>query len=87
MNAEALHDEQLITLLKQGDKAAEQTLYERYKPVVRSRARTYFLVGADHEDLVEVAKSLFGIIPAEEISDEKIKEERVRNRYGIEFDD
>ena len=48
-----LPDEQLLALIKNGDEMAEETLYTRYKQVVRSRARTYFLVGADHEDLLQ----------------------------------
>jgi len=46
-------DEALITLLRGGDTEAERVLYERYKQTVRSRAHTYFLIGADHEDLVQ----------------------------------
>ena len=46
-------DEQLIELLRCGDEEAERLLYERYKQTVRSRAHTYFLIGADHEDLVQ----------------------------------
>ena len=45
-------DEQLIVKLREGDAEAERLLYERYKQTVRSRAHTYFLIGADHEDLV-----------------------------------
>ena len=46
-------DEQLIQMLRKGDEEAERQLYERYKQTVRSRAHTYFLIGADHEDLVQ----------------------------------
>ena len=46
-------DEQLIALIREGDTLAEETLYTRYKQVVRSKARTYFLVGADREDLIQ----------------------------------
>ncbi len=46
-------DEQLIDRLRAGDGEAERLLYERYKQTVRSRAHTYFLIGADHEDLVQ----------------------------------
>ncbi|MDO4852120.1 MAG: RNA polymerase sporulation sigma factor SigH [Clostridia bacterium] len=46
-------DEQLIEQLRAGDEDAERLLYERYKQAVRSRAHTYFLIGADHEDLVQ----------------------------------
>ncbi len=46
-------DEVLLERLRAGDAEAERLLYERYKQTVRSRARTYFLIGADHEDLVQ----------------------------------
>ncbi len=46
-------DEQLLARIKAGDEEAERLLYERYKQLVRSRAHSYFLIGADHEDLVQ----------------------------------
>ena len=46
-------DEQLISRIREGDGEAERLLYERYKQLVRSRAHSYFLIGADHEDLVQ----------------------------------
>ncbi len=46
-------DEQLLARIRQGDEEAERLLYERYKQLVRSRAHSYFLIGADHEDLVQ----------------------------------
>lgn len=46
-------DEELILRLRAGDAEAERLLYDRYKQTVRSRAHTYFLIGADHEDLVQ----------------------------------
>ena len=46
-------DEQLIARIRTGDAEAERLLYERYKQLVRSRAHSYFLIGADHEDLVQ----------------------------------
>ena len=50
---ETLSDEDLIRLLREGDVLAEEALYARYKQVVRSKARTYFLVGADREDIIQ----------------------------------
>ena len=49
----AFTDEALITSLRDGNKLAEETLYARYKQVVRSKARAYFLVGADREDIIQ----------------------------------
>ncbi len=46
-------DEQLLARIREGDDEAERLLYERYKQLVRSRAHSYFLIGADHEDLVQ----------------------------------
>ncbi len=53
LSYQADSDEQLIERLRAGDAEAERVLYERYKQTVRSRAHTYFLIGADHEDLVQ----------------------------------
>ena len=36
-----------------GDVSAEEYLLDKYKNFVRSKARSYFLVGADHEDIVQ----------------------------------
>ena len=49
----SLSDEEIVTLCHEGDTAAEEYLLTRYKNFVRSRARGYFLIGADHEDIVQ----------------------------------
>ncbi len=46
-------DDELLARIRAHDGEAEQLLYERYKQLVRSRAHSYFLIGADHEDLVQ----------------------------------
>ena len=38
---------------RNGDVQADEVLYERYKNVVRLKARPYFLIGADREDLIQ----------------------------------
>jgi RNA polymerase sigma factor, sigma-70 family len=53
MSMNAPTDEQLLARIREGDDEAERLLYERYKQLVRSRAHSYFLIGADHEDLVQ----------------------------------
>lgn len=50
---EEMTDETLIELIRAGDTLAEETLYTRCKQVVRGKARTYFLVGADREDIIQ----------------------------------
>jgi len=46
-------DEELIALSRQGDRTAEDLLYEKYKQFIRARARSYYLVGADREDIIQ----------------------------------
>ena len=46
-------DEQIVDMSHNGDSAAEEFLLDKYKNFVRSKARSYFLVGADHEDIVQ----------------------------------
>lgn len=48
-----LGDEELILKLRNGDEMAEETLLKRYKPLVLSRARAYYLTGGDRDDLVQ----------------------------------
>ena len=52
-NYETLSDEELLSLHRAGDARAEEALYARYKQIVRSKARMYFLVGADREDIIQ----------------------------------
>ena len=46
-------DEEIALLAQQPDGAALEYLLNKYKNFVRSRARSYFLIGADHEDIVQ----------------------------------
>ena len=48
-----LTDERIVELSHDGDASAEEYLLDKYKNFVRSKARSYFLVGADHEDIVQ----------------------------------
>jgi RNA polymerase sporulation-specific sigma factor len=48
-----LTDEQIVQLCHEGDSMAEEYLLNKYKNFVRSKARSYFLIGADHEDIVQ----------------------------------
>lgn len=55
-----LADEELVKLSHDGDELALEYLIERYKYFVRSKARSYFLVGADHEDIIQ--EGMIGLI-------------------------
>lgn len=46
-------DEKLVNLSRSGDKAAENYLLTRYKSIVRMKARAFFLVGGDSDDLIQ----------------------------------
>ncbi len=46
-------DEEVAVLAQQGDGLALEYLLNKYKNFVRIKARSYFLVGADHEDIVQ----------------------------------
>ena len=49
----AMTDEDVVARCRQGDTMAEEYLLNKYKNFVRSKARSYFLIGADHEDIVQ----------------------------------
>ncbi len=48
-----MSDDELIVLSKAGDGYATEVLLEKYRNFVRSRSRTYFLIGADKEDIIQ----------------------------------
>lgn len=50
---EHLTDEEIVTLAKDGDVLALEYLISKYKNFVRAKARTYFLIGADREDIIQ----------------------------------
>ena len=50
---EAMADEQIVKLAQDADGAALEYLLNKYKNFVRTKARSYFLIGADHEDIVQ----------------------------------
>lgn len=52
-NLEHLTDEELIELSKNGDSTVTTYILERYRNFVRAKSRTYFLIGADREDIIQ----------------------------------
>ncbi len=50
---ENMPDEEAVALAQSGDGAALEHLLNKYKNFVRTKARSYFLIGADHEDIVQ----------------------------------
>ncbi|SDZ62390.1 RNA polymerase sporulation-specific sigma factor [Evansella caseinilytica] len=48
-----MEDESLVEYVREGDSSALEYLINKYKNFVRAKARSYFLIGADHEDIVQ----------------------------------
>lgn len=46
-------DEDIVEFAKEGDDAALEYLINKYKNFVRAKARSYFLIGADREDIIQ----------------------------------
>ena len=59
---EQMEDEEIAFLAQQGDEDASAFLLNKYKNFVRSKAHSYFLVGADHEDIVQ--EGMIGLFKA-----------------------
>jgi len=63
-------DEQLVGLYHGGDAQAVEALLTRYRNFARMKARSYFLVGADKEDIVQ--EGMIGLYKAiRDFSEEK----------------
>ncbi len=48
-----MHDEEIIEDSRAGNCKALEYLINKYKGFVRAKARTYFLIGADREDIIQ----------------------------------
>ncbi|RBW67798.1 RNA polymerase sporulation sigma factor SigH [Bacillus taeanensis] len=48
-----MEDERLVERVHEGDSDALEYLINKYKNFVRAKARSYFLIGADREDIVQ----------------------------------
>src|SRR4051794_23281146 len=46
-------DDELVAAVRGGDDRALATLLDKYRGFARSKAHSYFLVGADREDIVQ----------------------------------
>ncbi len=59
---QSLPDEDIVALAQAGNGDAVELLLNKYKNFVRSKARSYFLIGADHEDIVQ--EGMIGLFKA-----------------------
>ncbi|MBO6016184.1 MAG: sigma-70 family RNA polymerase sigma factor, partial [Lachnospiraceae bacterium] len=55
-------DEELLSRLRDGEPEITDYLMEKYKHLVRSKARTMFILGADNEDLIQ--EGMIGLFKA-----------------------
>jgi len=59
---EELADEEIVQLAQEGDQFAVEYLVDKYKNFVRAKARSYFLIGADREDIIQ--EGMIGLFKA-----------------------
>jgi RNA polymerase sporulation-specific sigma factor len=57
-----LSDEELVLVARSGDELAIEALLYRYRHYARAKARSYFLAGADKEDIVQ--EGMIGLFKA-----------------------
>jgi len=50
---DSMDDEDVVEFARNRDGAAEEYLINKYKNFVRAKARSYFLIGADREDIIQ----------------------------------
>ena len=61
-NYKNMSDEDLITIIKSGDKFALEFLIEKYKELVNMKVSKFFMIGAEKEDIVQ--EGLIGLFKA-----------------------
>lgn len=49
----SLEDERIVECVREGDSQALEYLINKYRHFVRAKARSYFLIGADREDIIQ----------------------------------
>ena len=57
-----LTDEQLVRMAQEVSETAEEILIEKYKGLVKNKAKTYYITGADSEDVVQ--EGMIGLFKA-----------------------
>ena len=59
---EQLTDEQIVSLIKQGDEKALSYLLDKYKELVNIKVGRYFIIGAEKEDVIQ--EGMIGLFKA-----------------------
>lgn len=61
-NYKAMSDEDLISIIKSGDKSALEFLIGKYRELVNMKVSKYFIIGAEKEDIIQ--EGLIGLFKA-----------------------
>ncbi len=61
-NFNILRDEELVQMAREGSSTAEEFLIQKYRDLAKSKARLYFIVGGDNEDVIQ--EGMIGIFKA-----------------------
>lgn len=87
---DGVSDEELIARLRAGETAIEDYLMEKYKGLVRQKARAMFLIGGDTDDLIQ--EGMIGLFKAvrdfqtdKEASLQLLPECVLTGRYTVPF--
>ena len=62
VNYDNIADEDLIRIIKSGDKQALNYLIDKYKELVNIKVSKYFMIGAEKEDIIQ--EGLIGLFKA-----------------------
>lgn len=57
-----ISDEEAVQRAKRGDERAVECLLLRYRPLIENKARTFYLLGADQEDVIQ--EGMIGLFKA-----------------------
>ena len=61
-NLHILTDEQLVKMSQEGSETAEELLIEKYKSLVKNKAKAYYITGSDNEDVMQ--EGMIGLFKA-----------------------
>lgn len=50
---EGYSDEQLVEMAQQGEQCAAEQLFAKYRSIILSKAKSYFIAGADRDDITQ----------------------------------
>ena len=76
---DGIKDEELISRFKNGESEILDYLMEKYKNMVRKKARTMFLIGGENDDLIQ--EGMIGLFKAVRSEERRVGKE-CRSRWS-----